>query len=484
MSAIEFEKESLLKIKNRLDSISPSFCLAKWLFLKIHLMTGKTQSCYHVPEHFADKNEIQKNPSALHNTTQKKWERRQMMAGKKPPGCSYCWRIEESHRSYSDRHYQSLNPWALPRFDEIVKKGSEYDVIPSYVELNLSNACNFKCSYCYPEYSSSIHKELKKHGPFPTSPPHNDLIHLKQMGSLPPSFSDKKESPYAKAFWKWWPELYPQLKVLRLTGGEPLIDQNSFKIMDYIMEQANKKMELAFTTNLCPPVKLRNRFKTSMEKIIKEEKTASVRLHISIDSWGPQAEYIRFGLNIRQFEDNVIFFCKDLNLHISFIITVNALSIFHLKSLFRKILEWRQKLYRPSDDLKLYDWMGLDLPYLRHPEWMTLSVLPQELAHRHLKATFLFMKDNLFDPVKKPYGFSYFQLNKMSRLLDLIRKSAFTGFKLKQNRINFYKFFNEYDARRGTHFLKTFPELEKFWRQCQKLAEEKQKATIYPVCPN
>ena len=60
------------------------------------------------------------------------------------------------------------------------------------------------------------------------------------------------------AFWKWWPDLYPRLKVFRLTGGEPLIDPNTFKILDYIERRPNRDMELAFTTNLCPPLKMRD----------------------------------------------------------------------------------------------------------------------------------------------------------------------------------------------------------------------------------
>ena len=92
LNQIEIEKKDLSFVKERLDSVSPSMCLAKWLFAKIHLSTGKTQSCYHVPEHFTDKEEILVRPSALHNTGQKKLERVQMLKGERPEGCSYCWR--------------------------------------------------------------------------------------------------------------------------------------------------------------------------------------------------------------------------------------------------------------------------------------------------------------------------------------------------------------------------------------------------------
>ena len=36
---------------------------------------------------------------------------------------------------------------------------------------------------------------------------------------------------------------------------------------------------------------------------------------------------------------------------------------------------------------------------------------------------------------------------------------------------DFYRFFNEHDKRRGTDFLKTFPEMSEFWRQCEYYAK-------------
>ena len=56
------------KVKPLLDDISPSFCLAKWLYVQIHLPSGLTQSCYHPPTHHIPLEELEKNPSALHNT--------------------------------------------------------------------------------------------------------------------------------------------------------------------------------------------------------------------------------------------------------------------------------------------------------------------------------------------------------------------------------------------------------------------------------
>ena len=113
-----------------------------------------------------------------------------MLAGKRPSGCAYCWNIEDSGNKrciterererdsgnhYSDRHYRSLEPWAKSRFQEVAQSGVGEDIIPSYVEVNFNQACQFKCSYCSPHLSTAWMEEIKKRGPYPTLRPHNDI---------------------------------------------------------------------------------------------------------------------------------------------------------------------------------------------------------------------------------------------------------------------------------------------------------------------
>jgi hypothetical protein len=42
---------------------------------------------------------------------------------------------------------------------------------------------------------------------------------------------------------------------------------------------------------------------------------------------------------------------------------------------------------------------------------------------------------------------------------------------VRQQRANFYKFFSEYDKRRNTDFLKTFPMMADFWEECKYHAQ-------------
>ena len=159
-------------------NLGPALCLAKWKQVSLHLPTGLNNSCYHPPLHRIPVEDLVNNPSELHNTDHKKQQRKLMLAGKRPEECQYCWNMEDLGK-LSDRHYRSGEPWAAIDFEKIKNStGDEQDVVPSYVEVNFNNACNLKCSYCSPQFSSSWQQESERHGAFPTLVPHNAPEHF------------------------------------------------------------------------------------------------------------------------------------------------------------------------------------------------------------------------------------------------------------------------------------------------------------------
>ncbi len=95
--------------KQILDTKSASFCGAKWYNATIWLGSGMTTSCHHPLPHKINLNEIKDNPSAIHNTKEKKEQRKQMQVGERPAGCEYCWKIEDLDKNYfSDRSKKTI----------------------------------------------------------------------------------------------------------------------------------------------------------------------------------------------------------------------------------------------------------------------------------------------------------------------------------------------------------------------------------------
>ena len=148
------------EVKKSLDDTGCGFCLAKWTQVTMHLGIGLTHSCHHPVQHKIPLSELQRNPTALHNTKYKKEQRKKMLDGERPSECNYCWNIEDTSNSYSDRVCKSAEPWSFNQMDIIKNMDWREDYNPRYVEVSFSNTCNFKCSYCYPQFSTQWWDEI------------------------------------------------------------------------------------------------------------------------------------------------------------------------------------------------------------------------------------------------------------------------------------------------------------------------------------
>jgi hypothetical protein len=441
--------------KKKLADVSPTMCLAKWNQVSLHLPTGLTNSCYHPPLHEIDADKVKSNPAALHNTDEKLKQRKQMLKGERPDGCSYCWKLEDTGEM-SDRHYRSGEPWAMQDFDKIRQDPMTTSWTPRYVEVNFNNACNFKCSYCSPQFSTTWAQETERYGEYPTTPPHNAPEHF--QGRRRP-IPNRDDNAYVTAFWKWWPTLYKNLKHFRMTGGEPMMDNNTYRVLQYIVDHPKDDLHLNITSNMCPPdSKLKNKYFNMLQDICMQEKVEHVMQFVSVDSWGAQAEYIRHGLDFNRMWGNVDEFLERIphRNSVTFIITYNNLSVTGLRPLLEGILELRKK------HSKDYQRVWFDVPLLRQPAWQQITMLPESYQAIH-EDNIKYMQENSGEH-KGLHIFKDFEIQKMQRNLAYWRENADPG---TQNKKNFHAFFNEHDRRRLTRFLNTFPEMEEFWEECR-----------------
>lgn len=438
-------------VYKELNKVSPSFCLAKWYNVSIHIPTGKTHSCYHPRAHHIPLAEIAIDVSALHNTKYKKDQRKQMLEGTRPTECNFCWQIEDSGTQLSDRAYRSKDVYEPVLIEEALTTENPK---PRYVEVNFNQACNFKCSYCSPHLSTAWHNDILTNGAYILKDRwHNDI---KWMESL--NIDNGSSSPYLLAFWEWLPQIYPTLHTFRMTGGEPLMDKNTFKMFDYVLEHPKEDLHLSITSNCCPPGNQWNKFMISLKKITEKNAIDHFMLFCSLDSWGKQAEYIRNGMDFDSLYKNITDYLQNGDKHsLTFIITFNALSYTRFYEYLENILKLR-KQFNKGRQL-----VWFDVPQLIDPDFLNPKLLPELVSE--LERTIKFMKYNPETKWNEFRGFSDFEISKVQRLIDWIKSD--TGFNSNLARENFYLFFSQQDKRQGTDFLNTFPELETFWKECE-----------------
>jgi hypothetical protein len=255
--------------KKKLDDVGCGFCLAKWTQVTMHLHNGTTHSCHHPEPHKVSLEELSRNPTALHNSKIKKIARKEMLENKRPSECSYCWNVEDNSTSFSDRVFKSSEPWSEPFFDEISKSDWRDNYNPKYVEVSFSNTCNFKCAYCGPEYSSKWMEEINDHGPYKLSFDYNGTKRMEERNTKP--YKHSEDNPYVNSFWEWFPELYQSMDTFRITGGEPLLSKDTWKVLDFILEtdEPNRNLKLSINSNLGVPDNLIDRLIEKLDKIIK-----------------------------------------------------------------------------------------------------------------------------------------------------------------------------------------------------------------------
>lgn len=467
--------ERIKKTTDRLDSVSPSFCMAKWLQVTIHLQNGFTHSCHHPGAHKIPLEELEENPSALHNTKFKKELRKEMLEGKRPEECDYCWKVEDaSENAVSDRHMKSADNWAFYHFDEVLSKPWDYNINPKYLEVSFGNECNFRCAYCSPDISSAIWAEFEQKGPFQTSMPQHDLGYLESVGRRP--FKRDEVNPYVEAFWKWFPQAAKDIKVFRITGGEPLINQNTFRVLDYIDKNPNPNMELAINSNLNVPDRNLNKFLDMINKLMKEKKIKNFTLFTSVDTVGKQAEFIRNGMDYDRLWKNMYRYINEVPSHdamMSMMVTFNILSIPKFKELLKQFNDFRSDIHfkgaekdRPARFTRVY----FDTAYLRNPLYMCTNILDQNLF-KMVEESLAFMKANPIDD-DVATGFFEWEVEKLERVVNWLYQHIHDPTdEILYNRGDFYLFIKDYEKRRGVNFLETFPEMAEFFENAKQCAD-------------
>ena len=445
MDDLEYKKQIL-------DTKSASFCGAKWYNATIWLGSGMTTSCHHPLPHKIDLEAIKTNPSAIHNTAQKKAERRQMQCGERPSGCEYCWKIEDIDRdNISDRVYKS-KIFTNTDLDKAHTNDYNDNVNLKTLEIAFDRTCNFACTYCNPAFSSTWANNIKRQGPYTglTSDGRNHFTHAHDSAE---PYNKDETNPYVEAFYKWWEtDLHKSLDELRITGGEPMMSPNLWKLLDWIETQGDKmnpNMNIAINSNLGAKQRIIDRFKKKLKGF------KNFHLYTSMEATHKQAEYIRDGLDYGEWFSNFLHMMVDkVPSEIHNMCTINALCLESLPELLEKILFFKNagKVYGAK--------VNYTLNILRFPSFQSPLVLPDDLRNKFKGDIQKFLNNNV-------KHLEHMEVNQTQRLIDYLdvvktpHAGAATQEKLQKD---FKAFYSQYDKRSGKDFEKTFPIIGEWYR--------------------
>tara|TARA_S200000501_G_scaffold247123_1_gene231524 strand:+ start:4710 stop:5960 length:1251 start_codon:yes stop_codon:yes gene_type:complete len=410
---MKLDKEFLLKE-------SKYFCMAPWIHM--HMWpNGETFPCCIAP---ADENN--RGMGNFNNMTVKElWNcdtmnklRLNMLNERPSKECNKCYELEETGDVWTLRKNLSREfKEKFYRVEQTHTDGSHDDPQFYYWDIRFNNLCNMKCRTCGPEFSTSWWQ---------------DYEHLKNKKSLI-ALTNKS------TFWEEIRPLVDNIESVYFAGGEPLITDEHYTMLDIWLEQNRQdKIKISYTTNFS---RLKHKGKNVLDywKHFKN----NVDVVASLDGSHKRGEWIRKGTRWSKIVSNRKEMKKALpNTMFGITPTVSAYNVWHLPDFFKEWIE--------LDLIKPWD---IRINLLTTPECMRTQVLPynfkKEVEEKWIK----------FCDWLEHTGYSKEKHNEMFTYFEGVIK-----FMWENDRSNeipeLLKHVNQWDRVRSENMFKVFPELE------------------------
>jgi MoaA/NifB/PqqE/SkfB family radical SAM enzyme len=224
--------------------------------------------------------------------------RKSFLNNKWPENCNRCKHVEDLNGV--SKRMDENHMW-FDKYEHLIEttdEGGEVDYQPPHLDVRTGTVCNFKCIHCSPASSSKWVEDIEL---------------IKQYGFEYRDINNKWISQDND----FWDSLdISQIKRYNFLGGESFYNKRHNEFIKRLNKSPfAKDVEIAYVSN--GSLKFEN-----MENFKK------VRLRLSVDCVERAGEYFRFGLNWKQWTENI----KDFpsNFDVSFQWTCSNVSMFYL----------------------------------------------------------------------------------------------------------------------------------------------------------
>jgi len=331
------------------------------------------------------------------------------------PDCIKCHNQEkeniESFRQDSNRKFTHY-------YDEALTNTMDDGVLTKfkmqYFDIRFNNICNFKCRTCGSEFSTQWEQEdLKSKVPYARIIPKND--NPKFLSEVIDQIPNFKEAYFA--------------------GGEPLITEEHYILLEEMIKQNRTDIILRYNTNLSN-LKFKDKDLLGLWKHFHHR----IQVSASIDHYGERAEYIRHGTDWAKVEENFIQVKKTPYVSLTMNTVLSAFNVLTIHEFYQYLID--KQLYTPNDSVySLYS--------MSDPLHVACHVLPEEYklkGKESLEECIELLRDN---------NFKNKQIEQPEQSLNwLFSKNTW-----EEHKTYFRSEIQRLDNLRGEDFAKTFPEL-------------------------
>ena len=288
------------------------YCSKKFTYLKVDLEKGTTYNCDAADPQQIDMQTIRDRPGLLFNSNFMIKEREMMLANVRTSTCEEsCWKYEEqdlvspriNHKTYIKTHTNTF-------------------CTPDTLEIVMNSECSLSCIYCCKEFSSSWKNDLMKNGPYPLIYPERYKLNLKD--NILAKLSHEQGKSRQSLLFDEIKSYLPGIKLLRFTGGEPLLDKRLFDFFQYL----DPETEVEVVTGL--GIK-----KKHLLKILDALKKHNVKFAISAETTADLYDFVRHGNKWEEFLTKVDII-KEKGFTIQFNVTLCNISVLGFADFYKQ----------------------------------------------------------------------------------------------------------------------------------------------------
>lgn len=413
-----------------MDNID-TFCAAPWFMIRYQKNDTYAPCCDF--QHKLSLYQNEKKMCAKSNSIKKfanqkymQYVREQLAKGVKIPECSRCWHKEAagllslrqtSNFIVTNKAKNLKNTW-LHSF--IKSKKKEPFLIAA--DIKISNKCNFSCVMCNPEDSSKIFSLWNKSKK-------NNFVQ-DYLKNDPAYFHSILKTQNKKEAHRVLKEILEHpVKLVKLLGGEPLLEKKMLEILRDLPKEKKKKISLSFCTN------------GSIDILSTVKKYQldfnSLTFVVSLEGVGEIQDWARKGSRWIDIEKNIML-AKKAGIHIDIQNTLQA-------STLPKIVD----LYKWCINTKI----PLIFCTLEHPKYLSVNVLSDAVKNNVLQSLTKLQQTLDLEKIEFPEN------SHPDKLYSFLQKLFLPA--IKEENEKFYKFIEWYEKDSVLKLKNLVPELYK-----------------------
>jgi len=297
---------------------SDVFCMAPWTHLHFIPSGDALPCCFtHMDKHEALGNLNKDSIETIWNADKTRKLRKDMLTGKKNPYCEFCYVAEKAGAKSSREFFNKTFPHHFDKIATTKPDGRVDKINMAYLDLRFSNVCNFRCRMCTPKFSNSLY---------------DDFVKLnREVGK------DKNMKLFAdeSQMFKQMEPFIDHIEEIYFAGGEPLLMDEHYAILNYLIKYGKNKIRLKYSTNFS------NLNFKNHDCLDLWNNFENVTVMASLDGMGKRGEILRKGQIWSEIEENRNEMIKR-SPATNFVIvsTLNAMNCLHLPDFHR---EWVEK---------------------------------------------------------------------------------------------------------------------------------------------